>query len=184
MSLEVELKAHVPEIGNLRRRLSSRCQGETSEEKKDVYYCKDGGPALFRIRYEAYDGQEGTVLFTCKEKRINNGIEVNTEHEFTSRGNEFAACQDFALALGYQVYVRKTKSGYSYSLSFPDFPPLHIELVEVPPLGCFIEMEFVLTDQSLVEQAKARLLEVLASLGIDAGDIESRYYMELLKQTE
>ncbi|MDD3902959.1 MAG: adenylate cyclase, partial [Sphaerochaeta sp.] len=63
-----------------------------------------------------------------------------------------------------------------------DLPPLHVELVEVLGLGWFLEMEFILEDEALIDTAKKALLSVLDSLLIARESVEERYYMHLLKE--
>lgn len=182
MAFEVELKAHVADRDACRRRLLSVCGGDMTDEwKEDVYYALPGGPALFRIRFERYGNGEGNLLFTSKEKTIRDGVEVNREHEFVASGRERENAYAFAASLGYVVYVSKVKRGESCHIPLPDFVPLHVELVEVPPLGWFVEMEFLVEDEKNVSRAKALLHEVLAHLGIPESSIEGKYYMDMLR---
>jgi len=187
MGIEVELKAHVRDPISLKIELealkgisSPRC-----EYKEDVYYCLPNEDALFRLRRESsgstFSALEGQLVFTRKYKTLKDGIEVNQELEFTSHDSQFEQAHAFFLSLGYEIYIRKTKRGYAYSYSISsELPALHLELVEVPPLGWFLEMEFVLTDETKVPVARTFLLNMLEMLGIDQTDIESRYYMHLL----
>jgi adenylate cyclase class 2 len=181
MGYEVELKAHVADHEACKKRLSVLGDGLVPEVKEDVYYSLPGGPALFRIRLEQYGSSQGTLLFTSKEKTIHGGVEVNVEHEFTASGKERDGAMAFARSLGYVEFVRKLKQGVHCHVPFSSFPALHVELVEVPPLGWFVEMEFVLDDQELVEQAKRNLQKALRMLDIDQSAIESRYYMDMLR---
>lgn len=57
----------------------------------------------------------------------------------------------------------------------------YVELVEVPPLGWFVEMEFLVEDEKNISRAKALLHEVLAHLGIPESSIEGKYYMDMLR---
>lgn len=181
MAFEVELKAHVLDKEEVFRRLSSLTGDMISERKEDIYYSLPGGPALFRIRFEQYGEDKGSLLFTYKEKTLQDGVEVNKEHEFTAFGDQLQAACDFVSSLGYVVFVTKKKVGTSFQLAWDDFPPLHVELVEVPPLGWFVEMEFLLEDKSLIPQAKEKLHAVLSRLGLSESAIEAGYYMDLLR---
>ena len=60
--------------------------------------------------------------------------------------------------------------------------PLHIELVEVGPLGWFLEMEFILPSKEQIPLARDLLRLMLQELGLQEEAIESRYYMDLLKE--
>ncbi len=188
MALEVELKAHVHDVSLLKRSLEALKGIGTPlcEIKEDVYYCIAHEDALFRLRRESsgpsFTALSGQIVFTRKVKILQDGIEVNQELEFTAGDDQFESAHAFCLSLGYEVYIRKTKRGYSYSYQISEgFPPLHLELVEVPPLGWFLELEFVLEDETKVPVARTFLLQMLQNLGIDRTEIESRYYMHLLK---
>lgn len=188
MGFEVELKAHVSDPERLRIAIEalSLIGGPTFEIKEDIYYALPGEDALFRLRRESsgpsFTDLSGQLIFTRKYKTLKDGIEVNQELEFCASDSQFEQAHAFCLSLGYEVYIRKTKKGYFYSYSVTeDFPLLHLELVEVPPLGWFLEMEFVLEDEKKVPMARTFLIQMLQKLGIDQSSIESRYYMHLLK---
>ncbi|NLE14937.1 MAG: CYTH domain-containing protein [Spirochaetales bacterium] len=188
MAYEVELKAHVHDQAKLKCRLDALngISAPLCEIKEDVYYCVPGEDALFRLRRESigpsFSALDGQIVFTKKLKTLKDGIEVNQELEFTASDSQFDQAHAFCLALGYEVYIRKTKRGYAYSCPVStDLPFLHIELVEVPPLGWFLEMEFVLEEEKKVPEARTFLMEMLYRLGLGQADIESRYYMHLLK---
>ncbi|WP_332447620.1 CYTH domain-containing protein [Sphaerochaeta sp.] len=188
MGYEVELKAHVKDVISLKSLLdrTEGIEGPICELKDDIYYCLDQGEALFRLRKESFgpsfSNLKGKLVFTRKQKSLTDGIEVNRETEFTSDDNQFPSAHEFFLGLGYQIYIRKTKRGYSYTLAFDDvLPPLHIELVEVLGLGWFLEMEFILEQEEKVPLARTFLLDMLTRFGLDSQSIESRYYIHLLK---
>lgn len=179
MSFEVELKAHVPDPERLRALLPSPL---LEEDKDDVYYSLPGGPALFRIRREVVDGK-GETLFTYKEKKKEGGIETNGEWEFTAPADQFGPALLFARKLGYEVFVEKHKKGWSCSLPSGDLTlgDAHAELVEVPPLGWFFEVEFVLEDMRFIIPAENALKAILARFGIEESAIEPAYYMDMLR---
>lgn len=181
MGYEVELKAHVADPERVRKILVKEGCVLQDEEKQDIYFSLPNDDPLFRIRYEKYGEGKGSVLFTTKEKSVRNGIEVNRETEFTTTGDQFKASVGFVLALGYVEYVRKLKRGIHTHLAL-DGNELHIELVEVPPLGWFVEMEFILEREEDVPKAKEGLHHALSLLGVGEEHIEPRYYMHLLRE--
>nr|WP_321304161.1 CYTH domain-containing protein [uncultured Sphaerochaeta sp.] len=188
MSYEVELKAHVDDPITLKHDIEQQPGiGEVCcEEKDDIYYALAGQEPLFRLRMERFGPSfhelSGNVRFTRKYKSLKDGIEVNEEVEFLSSSDQAEYAHAFFLSLGYEVYIRKTKRGYSYDWVFDEtLSPLHIELVEIASLGWFLEMEFVLETAERVPYARTRLLEVLSLLGVPQERIEERYYMHLLK---
>ncbi len=187
MAMEVELKAHVQDWQLLKERIEQQVglEGPVYELKDDIYYCREGEDALFRLRLEqkgpSFSKLAGQVVFTRKYKQLKEGIEVNEELEFCCDANEAEAADTFFLSLGFEHYTRKTKKGYFYTWKVDaSLPPLHLELVEVGSLGWFLEMEFVLEDEKKVPLARTFLRTILAQLGVDEQRIESRYYMHLL----
>lgn len=191
MGLEVELKAHVEDPSHIQKRIEALRGISTAvcEIKEDIYFCKKGEDALFRLRTEqrgpSFAQMQGSLLFTYKTKQMKEGIEVNDEVEFTAPSDQYEGALQFFLSLGFVIYITKTKKGYCYTYA-PDkkLPPLTLELVEVVGLGWFVEMEYVLENTLLVEEAKLGLLALLAELGIEKSAIESGYYMHLLKETK
>ena len=188
MSYEVELKAHVDDPITLKHDIEqhTRIVDVCCEEKDDIYYTEEGEEPLFRLRVERFGPSfhtlSGNVRFTRKYKSLKNGIEVNEEVEFLSSSDQAERAHAFFLSLGYQVYIRKTKRGYSYTWVVDEtLSPLHIELVEIASLGWFLEMEFVLEKEEQVPYARTRLLEVLSLFGVPQERIEERYYIHLLK---
>ncbi len=188
MAYEVELKAHVHDQAKMKCRLDALngVSAPLCEIKEDVYYCTPGEDALFRLRRESigpsFSALSGQLVFTRKYKTLKDGIEVNQELEFSADDSQFENAHAFCLSLGYEVHIRKTKRGYAYSYQVSDdLPLLHLELVEVPPLGWFLEMEFILEEEKKVPIARTFLMEMLHRLGLDQADIESRYYTHLLK---
>ena len=181
MSLEVELKAHIDDPRRVQVAVEalSGISAARPVDKDDWYFAASGEPALFRLRREA-----GRVLFTRKHKRIARGIETNEEFEFEADEDQFERALAFVRSLDYEVVSRKTKRGLAYSLVWDEvLGDCTIELCEVSSLGWFIELEFILEDRALVEEAKRALLNALARLEIPESRLEERPYLSLLSQS-
>ena len=80
MSYEIELKAIIDDPVLIKQRLQS-LDGISSavyEAKDDIYYSMGDDDPLFRLRRESYgedaDHLQGSLLFTKKDKSIDNGI--------------------------------------------------------------------------------------------------------------
>ncbi len=181
MAFEVEIKAHISDP----RAVQVTVEGlegisEASPiDKDDWYFSPRGEPALFRLRREA-----GRVLFTRKRKRMEGNIETNEEFEFEADESQFDRACAFVASLGYEVTAKKSKRGLSYSLAWGEgLGGLTIELCEVSSLGWFVELEFVLEERALVEDAKRALVKALALLEIDSSQVEGKPYLELLSQS-
>ncbi|MFP4378450.1 MAG: class IV adenylate cyclase [Spirochaetales bacterium] len=172
------MKAWVDDWGKLEKQLRTRFTFNRSFTKRDRYFrstdpdnAPPGGPT-FRLRE---DGSTSTVTF--KTKTIRDGFEFNNEQEF--RVDNASAFVSFAHHLGFESDISKVKHG----LSFTDHD-LHVELVEIEGLGCFLEIEFVHIDQneSLHKEAADRIKSVFESLPVDMNRIEDRPYNQLLRE--
>jgi adenylate cyclase class 2 len=85
---------------------------------------------------------------------------------------------EFFHSLGCTVYICKEKHGHAWECA-----GIVLELVEVPPLGWFLEMEILLGDEATAEDvlsARGRLLTLLGVLDVPPSLIEGRYYTDLL----
>lgn len=176
MAIEVECKVRVHEkdIHALFSTISSYMKGREPLpiDKKDAYYSTHHDTTtLFRIRRV---GDESILTRKVKEKR-SDGIEVNEEIECTLPYQ--STINPFFESLGYRVVIEKEKKGWSWIHS-----PLTIELVEVAPLGWFVEIEVIVKEDSEKEEAIKRLKVVREELGIDNLELVYEYYNDMLKK--
>ena len=181
MSREVECKTRIPDssVDGLKRKLSLHFAEEAvSVRKEDVYFAADGTELLFRVRSDGRD-----VFITRKARQTRgDGVEVNEEIEFSSHASELASVERFFLSLGYGRAIEKRKNGWAWYRG-----DLTAELVRVTGLGWFLELEFLLPDEApdeLVGQAAGKLEELRTALGVRELPLESRYYVEMLKDLE
>ncbi|MFA5448283.1 MAG: CYTH domain-containing protein [Sphaerochaeta sp.] len=180
MALEVELKAHIADP----RRLQVTLEGlegiseATAIDKQDCYIGPDADTFVVRLRSE-----NDTLAITHKKRTIADGVETNQEIEFSTELRQKGAVLDLFAVLGYTEQLTKRKTGLRYTLEAVDeLGPLTIEVCEVSPLGWFLEMEYLVDDPSLVEKARRALLQTLSLVEIDRSLVESRPYMNLLKE--
>lgn len=176
MGLEIELKARVEFPDKLTANLNEKAQFLGPYHKKDVYFTseKTFPFSAFRLRNE---GKE--VIITLKKKFIQNGIETNTEIEFTVNDEE--AFFRYAEALDYRELYRKEKKGRAWLMGM-----VKVEEGTVSHLGHFAELEIILDESSLphqIEEAKENLKLVLEELGLSPSAIEERAYSQLLQAT-
>jgi len=189
---EIEIKAHVAasEVEAVKAALERVAVPLGSFEKRDVYWRPAavaagsaagaagaaGLPASgARVRRESRVRPDGAATKTClvtfKAKEVRDGVEVNDEREFAvSRPDVF---EDLLTRLGLAPGAAKTKRGWAFARG-----DLTAELAEVGPLGWFVEIEILGTDD--VEAARGRLLGMLAEIGVDEAAVEGRYYTEML----
>lgn len=172
MAMEIELKAWVDEYAAVKKRLDARYGSPRAVEKQDVYYTTDGKhPDLATLRLRL---SGGSWVLTYKDKRIEEGTEINREHE--SEVSDFAVMDELLKRLGCRHFLDKGKRGWVYT-----FAGLTIELVEVAGLGNFLEVEKVTPDgEADPEEIRVELLAVLDVAGVSRERIEARYYMDML----
>jgi adenylate cyclase class 2 len=182
---EIELKAHVENPEQLKIRLEALAAYRGAFEKEDAYWFpqKPGfaiPPSGIRVRREKEAGREGSPLIhvTYKTKEVRKGIEINDEREFdVSSAEEF---EGLIGLLGFEKGIAKKKKGWAYSHG-----SINAELSEVEGLGWFIELEILSDkkDEETLARAREELLRFLGDLGIGEEALESRYYTEMLSET-
>jgi adenylate cyclase class 2 len=189
MAIEIELKAWVENPGQVKEQLFKIARYEGEFLKEDTYWGRDGETAgmdlppsgvrirkLFQGLGEQKEGRQGSIVVTYKTKEVREGIEVNQENEFeVSHGEPF---EELLKRMGLKPAFTKRKQGASWN-----FEGITAELAEVAGLGWFAELEILAEDgkKETVENARKRLLGLLAGIGIGEDKIESRYYTEMLR---
>ncbi|QQO08564.1 class IV adenylate cyclase [Breznakiella homolactica] len=192
MAIEIELKAHVQNAEEVRKEIDRFAQYGYAYEKNDTYWYSRANetqasralPGGLRIRTEKQTGNgdesRETVLVTYKSKELRDGIEVNEEHEFSISGE--GAFTELLSRLGFEPGISKKKTGWSWS-----YTGITMELSLVDGLGWFLELE-ILADkkvrggETVLEQSRKRLLDLLKKTGIPESAIEPRYYTEMLRE--
>ena len=196
-SMEIELKARARDREAVLQKLRSFAVFDKSVSKNDRYFKMEksgapGGHITARIRQEKSSGQDGRALeekilltYKKKEKRLASGggaLEVNQEFEAAL---DNAECLEALFAdIGFVPHFTKHKDAIGF---YADTPcgKAHLELCSVPPLGDFLEIEFV-TDGEASESQIAAMRKELESLVVKCGlaldDIEEKYYSELLEE--
>ncbi|NCB02265.1 MAG: class IV adenylate cyclase [Spirochaetia bacterium] len=177
MAIEIECKVHIEQerIPFYKEKIQEYLPNipPVSVDKKDSYYSLVNSSAtLFRVRK---DSNERFITRKLKEKR-SDGIEINQEIEFSFLGQD-SVVHSFFESLGYTVIIEKDKKGWSWKTD-----NLTIEIVEVPPLGWFIEIEILISHEEDKDEALKRLELVRKELHIDSLELVSTYYNEMLKK--
>ncbi|MFA5570661.1 MAG: class IV adenylate cyclase [Sphaerochaetaceae bacterium] len=176
--LEVEVKLHLNEqdIPLLKQSILSLYPLHTFErvDKHDLYFVHPQYPSKVRLRIE-----KEMLHLTTKQKSIDEqGFESNNEIELPLEVDKQQKTLLFLSSLGYSYDYEKTKVGFGLHIK-----ELTIEIVEVGPLGWFLEIEILSEkDESSVTQSKNRLDELLTLLHLDKKSIEQRPYEQLLKE--
>jgi adenylate cyclase, class 2 len=173
MAVEIEIKARLDNIEETEAIVRSFAIFSRSFDRSDTYFHDVVSKSTnheFRLRR---DGNTSVVCY--KEKKLDEGIEVNLENEFfVIDAEKFEA---FARYLGYVVFIKKRKTGRSYK-----FGKATIELLCVEGLGNFIEIEELLdtADETEISAARNEIRAVLQRAAVPQDRIEPRYYIDLL----
>ena len=176
MAVEIECKVQIAQkdIGSLFPLIDAFMEGVEFQhiDKKDAYYStKNDSHTLFRIRQV----EDQTIITRKIKESRNDGIEVNQEIDFTAPFQ--SSIHAFFTSLGYSVVIEKEKTGYSWTKG-----NLTIELVEVAPLGWFLEIEVLIQENEDKELATRQLAHIRKALGIDSLELVSEYYNDMLKK--
>jgi predicted adenylyl cyclase CyaB len=185
--IEVELKARVRDARAIEAAVASFASLSGEIDKRDAYWRAPGRRDRaerrdFRVRLEG-----GTSAVTFKDKRVEDGIEVNVEREFGV--SDPAAFADLALRLGCERWYEKRKRGLRYEApaACARDGKAAIEIVEIEGVGKFIEIEELIEEgpepsatAGAVAAAKSEILGFLARAGCAEADVEPRFYSELL----
>ncbi|MCG8478701.1 MAG: class IV adenylate cyclase, partial [Spirochaetales bacterium] len=144
--------------------------------KEDWYFGFGDDPEGARYRLRR-DGERW--LCTFKQKKILDGIEENRETEFLVSDGE--AFRLFLYSLGLTCLITKRKEGESWLVD-----GVTVELSRVNELGCFVELEVVLSDDAAdsdIAAARGRLTALLGRLNVSPASIETRTYTEMIYET-
>lgn len=180
--IEVELKAHVADPESVRKRLAGFAVYRGDFDKRDAYWHGpewriNRGTRGFRVRSE---GDAVTVTF--KNKRSEGGIEINREREFAVLDREIFT--EFIERLGCEPFFEKRKIGSRWEWSSGGADPIVLELLEVPGLGLFLEIEALVPDEdpAAIALARGEIAALLERAGLDESTVEPRYYSEMLME--
>lgn len=192
--IEIELKARVADPRAVAERLAAFARYDGEFLKEDAYWHGPGwrerrGGKGFRIRREA-----GRAMVTWKEKRLEGGMERSREREFSVGDAELFS--EFARRLGCEPFYAKRKVGSRWFLDRLPVEgdrlpvegdratPIALELLEVPGLGHFLEIEALITedDGAAIARARDELRDCLRRTGLPEDAIEPRTWSELLSE--
>lgn len=174
--IEIELKARIESMEAVEQELSRFMRRAGPVDKRDEYWEFNGpraSPGGFRFRIRV-DGQGTTVTF--KEKSFEGFLEINRETEFSV--DSLDAFYSFLKKSGALFIYEKQKKGSRWESD----DGVVAEVVEVPPLGNFLEVECVCErlDARSQKSARGRLMDVLKRCGVDASRLEARPYSQML----
>ena len=117
--------------------------------------------------------------FCIKTKTIENGVEFNSEKETFVENPD--VLRSFFEAAGYIKWFEKKKDALSVFCALSENPAFeaHAELEKVNGLP-YIEIEYTKSDFP-ADEVRANLEKILAALGVDPKNRDSRSWVEILE---
>lgn len=195
-SREIECKYRVDasRIAEVSEALGRSCVSRTAVNKRDEYYRfliaqkehfirlrKSGGVCLLTYK----EKHAADFLQASLQKDFRAGLECNTEYE--SEVSDEAALRGMFVAMGAELYVVKEKRGEAFVLpAAAHGMELLAELVEVPPLGYFLEIECLTVGdtQANAEECARAIARAAQRYGVQPEHSEARLYMDMLRDAQ
>lgn len=176
MALEIEIKARIASPDSIRTALHSQFGEGVFIQRKDQYFRRSQD----RFDHIRLREENEKAIITFKDKKISQGIEENLEIQFCVDNKQ--AFTEFLEKLGFFPTYSKEKTVQAF---YDRQRNLAFELVHIPPLGWFIEIETVIDEQQQsTDNAHSLVKQALLDLGLEEKDIESRPYKALLEEAE
>lgn len=179
--IELELKAWVPSLSSLERKLKKLGAVFQEELKEnDSYFTFANTKGYQKKRFRLRELKDRSIV-TVKIERNNRflNIDANQEVEFEIKDPD--AFRIFAKEFGFRLLIKKRKMVKRYRLNQPKvYRDILIELVKVEKLGNFIELEMLLKNKKNIDIAAKKLRALLSYLGIPETKIEPTPYTKLL----
>jgi predicted adenylyl cyclase CyaB len=180
---EVEKKAYLRNFSVLHKiKEIAIYKGEIYKE--DVYFAPISNSntniyqdPLFRIRLE-----DNKMELSFKQKKFKDKTEINDEHTIDISSSDPIELRSFFRHIGFFPFIEKKKKTQLYQI-MDKFPfPVAIEHNAIDRLGEFIEIEILLEDEHLIEEAHQIIDKIFHDIGVKEEDFEARYYIDLLME--
>jgi len=176
---EVEQKFIVLDLQQLLDRLGElKAREMITEQHVDTYLahpCRD-----FRVTDEALRLRQFNLeaCVTYKGKRLPGNVKMRPEIELPIRQADIPQWLEMMQHLGFQPKPEVRKTRRVFSLAYADQQPFTIALDEVVSLGLFAEIELIVKDAAMLNEARNRIEMLSQSLGLT--QIQPRSYLSLL----
>jgi adenylate cyclase class 2 len=176
--LEAECKFRVDDLSQTKAKLLAL--GATfmrTEEHCDTYLRHPSRD--FRVTDEALRIRQinDEAYVTYKGKRLEGPIKIRPEIELKLEASTTEGWFQIWESLGFEKVRQVKKSREIYEIS-GEHSPMTVTLDQVTGLGCYAEIERILTDASQIAEAQSDIAVLSAKLGL--GDIEKRSYLSML----
>ncbi|KAK7477186.1 hypothetical protein BaRGS_00031571 [Batillaria attramentaria] len=167
MPTNVEIKARVTDIANLRKRAAqlSGTDGQTLEQEDTFFNCHNG-----RLKLRVEKGNPSELIFYSRPDQ--QGPKVS---DFSKAGIDQPENLKVVLsqALGVRGMVKKTR--YLYMVG-----QTRVHVDQVDGLGDFMELEVNLKEGQSAEEGQVIARDLMQKLGVKDEDLLTCAYMDLL----
>ena len=169
MKIEVQIKVRIYDFEKTKKKIDEIAEFIDKEDKVDYYFSKDSKLNRTELRLRKKKNQKNVTL---KMPFFGDGIEKSKEYNFNiDNASDFI---DMLENLGIRVIAMKHKNSLFYK-----YKDITIQLVAIPELGYFIEIEKKCNKEE-EDKAEKDILELSEKLGIHSEQIEKKTYVELL----
>ncbi len=207
---EIECKCHIDKkkYNALIKTLRKDALSSHILKKNDIYYILETlshtPSQKTKLHHHTHEirlrDDNGIFFLTYKDKAIIDNVEQNKEYQ--SNVSDLNVIKMMLKLWGAKEYIRKQKKGFSFSVRFSQkdiktisgitlpidnlpFLPT-IELIQVPPLGYFFEIEIICDKKTATTKCCSTLRSILTHIiqyyGIDISQIEKKPYTQMLLQ--
>jgi adenylate cyclase class 2 len=176
---EVEQKFVVSDVQQLLDRLGERKAVEMKTELHvDTYLahpCRD-----FRVTDEAFRLRQynSQACVTYKGKRLPGNVKTRPEIELPIGQADIPQWLEMMQLLGFQPKPEVRKTRRVFALAVSGNPPFTVALDEVASLGTFAEIELIVDDIGMLDEARSRVESLSKLLGLT--EIQPRSYLSML----
>ncbi len=176
---EVEQKFVVSNEQQLLERLAEldakQMETELHVDTYMAHPCRD-----FRLTDEAFRLRQynSQACVTYKGKRLPGNVKTRPEIELPIRQADIPQWLEMMQHLGFHPKPEVRKTRRVFSLTISDQQPYTVALDEVASLGSFAEIELIIADLGMLDEARSRIETLSQSLGLT--QIQPRSYLSLL----
>lgn len=171
MARNIEIKARVSDLGKLEARVREIAdRGPFELRQDDTFFATHSG----RLKLRAFEEGNGELIFYRREDAAGPRL---SEYSVvpTSRPRELRLLLE--QALGITGRVRKRRRVYLAGNT-------RVHLDQVEGLGCFLELEVVLSDSQSIAEGEAVARGLMSRLGVTEASLIDGAYIDLLRKSE
>lgn len=171
MPRNVEIKASVQSLEKLLERVLNMTDSppEYIDQDDTFFNCENG-----RLKLREFTNGTGELIFY---KRSNAEGPKTCDYEIVPVEDVDSARKVLSLAYGQSGRVRKRRTVYMIGRT-------RVHLDEVEDLGTYMELEVVLDEEESEINGEREAHELMASLGIEAGALIDRPYVDLIHEAD